>query len=188
MRYTYLLLALLVATGATAADKPKAKEDKTKKRLTYDEHVLPILKDKCVNCHNNDRKRGGLVLDNYTKLMQGGSSGVSVKAGDPDNSLLYALMTHAKEPVMPPKQPKLAKESLDTVYKWIAAGAPENAGSKVVIPDKPGVDFTLPKVAKGKPAVPPMPPATLRLEPVVVAARDTAVTAMAASPWAPLVA
>src|SRR5262249_22955188 len=101
---------------------------------------------------------------------------------------LYALMAHTKEPAMPPRQPKLAKESLDTVYKWIAAGAPENAGSKVVVTDRPKVDFTLPKVAKGKPAVPPRPPANLRLEPVVTAAPEPAVTAMAASPWAPLVA
>src|SRR5262249_36808750 len=161
----YLLLALALALTARAADAPKskAKDDKTKPRVTYDDHVLPILKDKCVGCHNNDKKRGGLVLDNYTKLMQGGSSGASVKADDPDGSLLDALMAHTKEPAMPPRQPKLAKESLDTVYKWIAAGAPENAGSKVVVTDRPKVDFTLPKVAKGKPAVPPRPPANLRL-------------------------
>src|SRR5690349_17208121 len=79
-------------------------------RVTYDEHVLPILKDKCVGCHNQDKKRGGLVLNNYTALMTGGSSGASVKPGDPDGSLLYKLMSHAAEPHMPPSSPKLPKE------------------------------------------------------------------------------
>jgi hypothetical protein len=90
---------------------------------------------------------------------------------------------------MPPKSPKLPARDLDLIRAWIAGGAPENAGSKAVVPDKPKVDFTLPAVVKGKPAgPPPMPPATLSLEPVVRAARDTAVTALAGSPWAPLVA
>ena len=90
---------------------------------------------------------------------------------------------------MPPKSPKLARESLELIHKWIAGGAPENAGSKVAVPARPKVDFTLSGVVKGKPAgPPPMPPATLPLEPVVKAARDTAVTSLAASPWAPLVA
>lgn len=177
-----LTVALLTAArGADPAKKPA--------RITYDEHVLPILKDKCVSCHNVDKKRGGLVLNNYTKVMEGGSSGASVKPGDPDNSLLYKTMAHTAEPFMPPKSPRMAKEPLDILHQWIAGGAPENSGSKVVVPDRPKVDFTLAGAAKGKPAgPPPMPPPSLRLDPLVRAARDTAVTALAASPWAPLVA
>jgi hypothetical protein len=165
--------------------------DPTKKaaRITYDDHVLPVLKDKCVGCHNQDKKRGGLVLNNYTRLMEGGSSGVAVKPGDPDNSLLYKVMAHTGEPFMPPSAPQLPKDKIDIISRWIAGGAPENAGSKVVVTAGPKVDFALPSSAKGKPAgPPPMPPVSLRLEPVVRAARDTAVTVLASSPWAPLVA
>jgi hypothetical protein len=159
------------------------------KRVTFDEHVLPILKDKCAGCHNQDKKRAGLVVVNYTQLMAGGSSGAVVKPRDPDNSALYQLMAHAREPIMPPKSEKPPKETLDVIHKWIAGGAPENAGSKVVVPNKPKVDFSLAAVTKGKPAgPPPMPPANLRLEPIVRAPRETALTALAASPWAPLVA
>ena len=66
-----------------------------KKRITYDEHILPLLKDKCVSCHNQDKKRAGLILNNYTKVMEGGSSGAAVKPGDPDNSLLFKVVAHA---------------------------------------------------------------------------------------------
>ncbi len=185
MRYLPLLaLPLLIAFSSEASAQPKA----AAKRTTFDEHVLPIFKDKCVACHGSDKKRGGLVLNNYTAMMIGGSSGVSVKPGDPENSLLYQLMAHSKEPIMPPKSPKPEAAVLAVVHKWISDGAPENSGSKVVIPDRPKVDFTLKGVAKGKPAVPPMPPATLKLDPVVTAARDTAITALAANPWSPLVA
>jgi hypothetical protein len=182
---------LLALIAGLVVVLPTFSADATKKpaKITYDEHVLPILKDKCVGCHNQDKKRGGLVLNNYTRLMEGGSSGASIKAGDPDNSLLYKAVAHIAEPFMPPKSPKLPGDNLDLIRKWIAGGAPENSGSKVVVPEKPKIDFTLPSVVKGKPAgPPPMPPATLRLDPVVRAARDTAITSLASSPWAPLVA
>lgn len=159
------------------------------KRVTFDEHVLPILKDKCAGCHNQDKKRGGFVAVNYTAIMAGGASGAAVKAGDPDNSLLYKTMAHTAEPFMPPKSEKLSKETLEVIHKWIAGGAPENSGSKVVMPDRPKVDISLAAAARGKPVgPPPMPPKTLTLEPVVKAPRDTAVTALATSPWAPLAA
>jgi WD40 repeat protein len=172
--------ALLLLVLVPAADA---------KKVTFDEHVLPIMKDKCAGCHNQDKKRGGLVVVNYLQLMAGGSSGAVVKPGDPDGSSLYQLMAHTREPIMPPKSQKPPKEVLDVIHKWIAGGAPENAGSKVIIPNKPKVDFSLASVTKGKPAgPPPMPPATLPLEPIVRAPRETALTALAASPWAPLVA
>ncbi|MFO0878085.1 MAG: c-type cytochrome domain-containing protein [Gemmataceae bacterium] len=180
---TALAFAVLVASASPGQAQPKAK------KITFDEHVLPIMKDKCAGCHNLDRKRGGLVVTSYTGIMAGGSSGASVKPGDPDNSLLYKVMAHTSEPFMPPKSAKLGNDVLDVVSKWIAGGAPENAGSKVVMADRPKVDFTLSSVVKGKPSgPPPMPPRTLSLEPVVRSPRETAVTALASSPWAPLLA
>src|SRR5437899_120272 len=77
------------------------------KKTTYDEHVLPILRDTCVGCHGPDKKRGGLAVHTFTDLMQGGSSGAVVKPGDPDGSRLFLLLTHKGEPAMPPKSPKL---------------------------------------------------------------------------------
>ena len=188
MRTALLLLpVLLLASPSFAPAQPKADP---KKRTTYDEHVLPILKDKCVACHSADKKRGGLNLANYTAMMQGGSSGVAIKAGDPEGSLLYKLMAHTAEPIMPPNSMKPAANdpNLQVVARWIAEGAPENSGSKVVIPERPKTDMSLGTVAKGKPAVPPMPPATLSREPLVRTPRDTAVVAMAANPWSPVVA
>src|SRR5262245_9591915 len=128
-------LCLFASFSSGQAKKPA--------RVTFEEHVLPILKDRCTGCHNQDKKRGGLVVNNYTALMAGGSSGAAVKAGDPDGSLLYKVVAHAQEPFMPPKSAKLPKDSLDVISRWISGGAPENAGSKVVVPDRPKVDFTL---------------------------------------------
>ena len=156
-------------------------------RTTYADHVLPVLRDSCVACHGADKQRGGLAVHTYAALMRGGSSGAVVKPGDADGSRLYLLMAHKAEPVMPPKAPKLEQPKLDLVAKWIAEGARENVGSKAVVM-KPKAEIGLASVVRGRPPVPPMPAKPLALDPVVTTARANAVTALAASPWAPLVA
>jgi hypothetical protein len=72
-------------------------------KVNYIDHVLPILRDSCLGCHNADKQKGGLDASNYVKLMEGGSSGAVVKPGDPDDSRLYTLAAHKAEPKMPPK-------------------------------------------------------------------------------------
>lgn len=166
-----------------------AADAKKPAKITYEEHILPLLRDKCIACHNQDKKRAGLVLDNYTKVMEGSSSGPVVKPGDPDGSPLLSVMAHKVEPFMPPKSAMLPKENLDLIEKWIAGGALENAGSKAILVNKPKTDIGLISVVRGKPeGPPPMPPKTLPLEPAVRSKRGTAVIALASSPWAPLIA
>ena len=175
-------LSLWSFSFARAADKAPAK-------ITYQDHVLPILRDKCLGCHNQDKKSGGLRLNTFTNLMAGGSSGEVIKPGDPDDSRLYLQLTHRREPFMPPKSEMLAKESLDTIRQWIAGGALETTGSKAIAANMPKLDIALKSISKGKPdGPPPMPGDKFNLEPVVRAARANALTALAASPWAPLVA
>ena len=99
-------------------------------KVTYADHVLPLLRDKCLGCHNGDKARGGLDASNYVKLMEGGSSGAVVKPGDPDDSRLYTLAAHKAEPKMPPKADPLPAEQINTIKKWIEQGALENSGSK----------------------------------------------------------
>ncbi len=171
-------LCSLCLCGATAPAQTKT---------NYVDHVLPILRDSCIGCHGADKKRGGLAVHTFTELMQGGSSGAVVKPGDPDGSRLFLLMAHKAEPVMPPKSPKLEQAKLDVVAKWIAEGALENSGSKAVV-TKPSTDIGLSSIVRGKPAVPPLPTKPLTLEPVLRTAKANAITALASSPWAPLVA
>ena len=164
-------------------------EEKKGGKITYDEHVLPILRDKCVACHSQDKARGGLMVHSFTSLMAGGSSGEVIKPGDPDGSRLYLLVAHKAEPHMPPKSPILANESLETIRGWIAGGALENAGSKAKPANRPKVEIGLKSIVKGKPeGPPPMPTARLSLEPATRTVRAGAITSLAASPWAPLIA
>src|SRR5580700_175677 len=81
--FRFLLCVLCVAAvnhSLFAADKPGAK------KLNYQENILPILREKCLACHDSDKIKGGLDMTTYTKLMEGGGSGVVVKPGDGEGS------------------------------------------------------------------------------------------------------
>ncbi len=180
-RLYFTLLAVVIAPAVALADA---------KNPTYDADVLPVLKQHCTSCHGVDKQRGGLKLDTYAVLKQGGSSGEVITPGNPDKSRLYTMTAHKEEPVMPPSKQKIPDAQIELLRVWIEQGGKENSGSKVVMPEKPKVDIGLKTVSKGKPEGPPPMPQTgkLKSDPLTVARRPGAVTALAASPWAPLVA
>lgn len=162
--------------GATAEDK-----------INFEDHVKPIFRAKCASCHNTNKKTADLDLSNYTAMMQGGGSGASIEPGDPDSSYLFMLINHDSEPYMPPNSDKLPDAMVNTVRKWIELGAPETSSSKVMLPKKAAVNLSV-DVSGDRPAGPPPMPDVLGLEPVVHTATTTAVSAIATSPWAKLVA
>ncbi len=170
------LLLLFLATPALANEK-----------ITFDDHITPILRTHCLSCHNPDRARGGLDLSTYMGAMNGGSGGAIIEPGDPGGSKLYAVITHAQEPTMPPNRDKLPQAELDVFRKWLEAGALENKGSKAPKLKKK-LDLSLAGAPTGKPEGPAAMPNDVRLEPFVRTERTNAVTTLAASPWAPLVA
>jgi Planctomycete cytochrome C/Anaphase-promoting complex subunit 4 WD40 domain len=156
-------------------------------RVTYTDHVLPILRDKCLGCHNADKARGGLDASNFVKLMEGGSSGAVVKPGDPDDSRLYMLAAHKAEPKMPPKADPLPAEQVAILKRWIEQGALEHSGSKAPIIAKKS-EVASASIVKGRPAGPPPMPKAVLPQTAPGTRHPAAVTALSASPWAPLVA
>ncbi len=156
-------------------------------KTTYDDHVRAILRDNCFKCHNQNDAKSDLSLDSYSGLMKGGASGAVIEPGDPDTSRLWLLVSHQEEPTMPPEQDKLPEPALATIRQWIAAGALENAGSTAKVKKKPAMDLSA-TAGSARPAGEPVLPAGLSRQPIVYTARGAAASAIAASPWAPVVA
>jgi len=88
---------------------------------------------------------------------------------------------------MPPNRPKLSDKELEIFKKWIQDGLLENSGGKAVAA-APTADLSVAADTEGKPEGPPPMPNGLRLNPVIHTAHTTAITGLAASLWAPLVA
>src|SRR3977135_2521046 len=105
----FILIALVA--GRAAADEP----------LNFEQHVRPILKAYCLDCHGAGEKvKGGLDLRLKRFAEQGGKSGPVLVPGDPAKSLLLQRM---KSGEMPTTEKKVPAEMVAVVEKWIAAGA-----------------------------------------------------------------
>jgi hypothetical protein len=90
-------------------------------RLTFEQHIRPILKAHCLECHGEAKKpRGGLDLRLRRLLAAGGDSGSTLVPGKPADSLLYQ---HVRTGKMPPGQVKLSAAQVDLIRRWIAGGA-----------------------------------------------------------------
>ena len=182
IRYAVPIVAISVAFAARlhAADSAPAK-------VTFQDHVLPIFRNACLNCHNADKKKGGLDISTFGATIAGSDSNKAIVPGDPDGSLLYKLVTHADEPKMPQRADKLPQKDLDVIRKWIEGGALENSGSKAAGPAKASVSLAI-SGAVGRPTGPIAMPKDLPIEPVVKTVRPGPLNALATSPWAPLAA
>lgn len=176
----------LVTANLVAAEDAKTPEGAAKK-VTYEEDVKPIFREHCLSCHNQSDKRGGLALDSYGVMMEGGGSGeVVYDDGDADASRLWQLVNHDDTPVMPPSQPKIPEPKLAVLRAWIQGGILENSGSTAKAKKKNALAFAAPSL--GKPEGPPPMPKSCPQSVPVVTPRAAAITAIGTSPWAPLVA
>lgn len=120
MRRVLLFLGLLgIATSA---------QEMGMGEVDFAKDVLPILQDRCFECHSDAKKKpkGKLRLDSKSWILLGGKSGPVLVPGKPDRSPLYTrcALPEDHDDVMPPSGEVLEKETLATLKQWIAAGAP----------------------------------------------------------------
>jgi len=175
---------LVLAAAAAFAGAARAQDAE---KLTYDDHIRPVLENKCFSCHNPDKKKGGLDLSSYAALLAGGGGGAVVDPGNPAGSRLWTCSAKKEEPFMPPEGAPLDAKDLTLLSKWIAGGLLQAKGSVARKSGKPKVDLAF-DASAGKPTGPAARPADVLLEPVIVTPRTTAITALAASPWTSLLA
>lgn len=121
-----VLVALHVGPGL--ADEP----------LTFEEHIRPILKAYCLDCHGGGEKvKGGLDLRLKRFAEKGGKSGAAIVAGSAAKSLLVQRM---KSGEMPTGEKKVPAEMIALVEKWIAGGALTKRVEPMTL--APGIDIT----------------------------------------------
>ena len=168
---------------------PAIGQDKAKTKVTFQDQAQAVFRSRCNSCHNADKQKGGLNLESYATAIAGGSSGKVIEPGDAEGSSLLGLIMQTDEPKMPPNSPKIPDAEIEIIRQWIAGGALDSAGSTMAVKAKPKFEFKLDPNSLGKPSgEPAMPVLGLSTEPVVVSSKATAITALATSPWAPILA
>ena len=101
---------------------------------------LPVLERRCFACHSGASKQSGLDLSTRALAIRGGDRGPALVPGHAKESLIIRVATHAAEPHMPLKSPKLPEAELAALTAWIDAGAPygpETKTSEASLPPLP---------------------------------------------------
>jgi uncharacterized membrane protein len=86
----------------------------------YNDVIVPILKEKCFNCHNNTKQKGKLNMAGKAAFLKGGEHGVVVLANNSMNSELIKrlLLDINDEHHMSPKGKLQPTEQELTLLRW----------------------------------------------------------------------
>ena len=92
----------------------------------YQDLVQTVLINKCLECHNEKKMKGGLNLSTFVSFQRGGKTGAAFTVGDPDQSLFIqrALLNMDDNKHMPPKgKMQLTQEELFLFREWTKRNA-----------------------------------------------------------------
>lgn len=130
MKRAASLLCLLIASAVCLGEEvaPIAVGKVTiEGPLAFDRHVFPILREKCVTCHDHEGglAEGELDLTTVAALAKGGKHGPGIETGKGEASLVFQRASHQLEPIMPPKDEgdPLTPDELALLKTWIDQGA-----------------------------------------------------------------
>lgn len=97
--------------------------------VDFQGQIRPLLTDRCLECHSQDKRKGGLSLATYADALEGGRNGAVIRPGNSTRSLLIHRVTGRLEPQMPKDEPPLTSTELALVRLWIDQGARESRTS-----------------------------------------------------------
>jgi Protein of unknown function (DUF1553)/Protein of unknown function (DUF1549)/Planctomycete cytochrome C len=93
--------------------------------IDFFREIKPILELNCYRCHQGEKVKGGLRLDQREEARRGGKNdGPAVVPGQPAASALFRRITSAEaEDVMPAKGERLSRGEIELIRRWIEEGA-----------------------------------------------------------------
>lgn len=94
--------------------------------LTFAADVLPIFESRCVSCHSESKRKGGLALHTREAMNEGGELGPVLAVGEPEKSDLVQRLRLSLEhdDHMPPKsKPQLTAAEIGVIERWVREGA-----------------------------------------------------------------
>jgi mono/diheme cytochrome c family protein len=92
-------------------------------RVDFERQIQPIISDHCLECHSQDKRKGGLSLATYADALDGGRNGPAIRPGNSTRSLLMHRITGAVEPQMPKDEDPLTPAQITLLRRWIDQGA-----------------------------------------------------------------
>lgn len=113
---------------------------RTERPLVFEQVVYPLFKTKCLKCHNQNKRKGGLALHTLAAVQQGGKNGPVLNQDEPAQSELLRRVSLPvdHEDFMPKgKKQGLTADELALLGWWLSLrpGGADLALEQVSIPD-----------------------------------------------------
>jgi uncharacterized membrane protein len=98
-----------------------------KKPVSWKETMLPLLKERCFECHSAEKPKDGVGFDHMEELIKKEGKRAVVMKGDPNRSTMFTTIMRgddSKKRMPPPKSgPRLTPEQAGIIQAWIKEGA-----------------------------------------------------------------
>ena len=94
--------------------------------VAYTHFIQPILKEKCMGCHNSKKAKGELVMETEALLLKGGKNGKLWDSSAADFGLMMQRIhkpEDSKEHMPPIGKPQLTGEEKNAIFYWLKSGA-----------------------------------------------------------------
>jgi len=130
-------VAALVASSAVSLGSP-APVSGIPELAAVPGQAMQVLKAHCLECHNEDKKKAGLLLTSREAALLGGDGGVVLVPGKPKESVLLDMLLPEADPHMPPEK-QLSAEQIRVLRSWVQGGVAwdDAAMAAPVVPELP---------------------------------------------------
>ena len=113
-------MLLLLLLGSICTSHAAAEPLDSEQQIDFDESILPLISDRCFQCHGPDEaaRESGLRLDTREGAFAAGDSGeLAIVPGNPTDSAIYQRIT-SDDPdlVMPPPESGLSLQAEEKIY------------------------------------------------------------------------
>ena len=109
----------------------------------FENKIRPLFSNNCLECHNEKKHKGNLLLSSRETILKGGDSGASIKLGNPNESLLIQAVKYTNADLQMPPKKKLGKQAIADLEQWIQLGAPWPNSSKFAVKTKLEHNFSI---------------------------------------------
>jgi len=107
-------------------------------KISYNQHIRPILNKNCLSCHGGVKKESGFSLLFEEEAKSKNESGkLAIVPGDSRHSEMFRRITSSDPDLrMPPEGHPLKEEEINLIKKWINQGAKWETHWSLIKPEK----------------------------------------------------
>jgi uncharacterized membrane protein len=98
-------------------------------RVDFARQVKPLIEKRCLECHSEEKRKGGLSLASYADMLDGGRNGAAIRPGSSATSLIVQRVLGRIDPQMPKDEDPLSPSEITLLRDWIVQGARETPAS-----------------------------------------------------------